>query len=211
MSLFYELQEYLKTEYGSLSLTQPLFFKGIPALRFDLQQESFGSRDDDYFIEVDKRIKRIFNTVTNDQDKVILFYNYFTWKRRKIRKGNYLLKQMNKDTAVYKFKRRYSTTLGHNYSKGNASCQLVIKDRVKNINFYNIFTAIANNDFGIDPKISGELYIVNQTQKTVMLMYDDRGCDLLSNNVLLLKEFYKELSDLVLEVNRDEIEKYLSI
>jgi hypothetical protein len=42
-------------------------------------------------------------------------------------------------------------------------------------------------------------------------MYDDRGCDIISSNVQLLKAYYKELSSLVLEVNRSEIIERLGL
>lgn len=66
-------------------------------------------------------------------------------------------------------------------------------------------------DFNRIPSITGELFVVNRTKQTVMLMYDDRGCDLISSNSELLKGYYESLTGLILEVNRPEIIKRLQI
>jgi uncharacterized SAM-dependent methyltransferase len=66
-------------------------------------------------------------------------------------------------------------------------------------------------DFIRKPFIKGELYVVNLTKQTVTLMYDDRGCDLISPNASLLKYYYTKLTNLILEVIRPEIIQRLQL
>ncbi|WP_299287299.1 DUF3885 domain-containing protein [uncultured Mucilaginibacter sp.] len=210
MKPYKELQDYLQNKFSGLKLTQPLFFNEVPGLRFNLQDEQFElSGGVDYLIEVNKRVNKIFKTITDDEDNLILYYNCFTWKRRKIRKGNFLFKQLINPELVYQFRR--SKDVEDKYWISDHSCQLIIMDKARNINFKNIFMSISNNDFYIKPRLDGELYIINKTKNSIFLMYDDRGCDLISYNIDLLKNYYVELTTLILEPNRAGIKERLEI
>ncbi|WP_295768525.1 DUF3885 domain-containing protein [uncultured Mucilaginibacter sp.] len=131
-------------------------------------------------------------------------------EKRKIRKRGYLFNQLRHSTKLeYEFRKRKYTSYNHAFSKAEGACQLIVKDKACNINFKNIFTSIANNDFFIIPRIEGELYIVNESKKCILLMYDDRGCDLTSYDIPFLQNVYTECSQIVLEANREEIKRRL--
>jgi hypothetical protein len=219
MNLFTELKSHLDNHFKGIMLLRPLFFSGIPALRFELPDSLLETNDDAYFIEVVKRMDRIHSITTSESDSMILFYRKYTnKKRRKIRKTNYLFKQLNAPTVTTQYKRNKKSgadVYGDYVVSSVRSCQVVIKDKACNINFHNLFVATANMDFGNRTPIlahaEGELYIINLSRNTVTLMYDDRGCDVISLDVDLLRHYYKELSDLILEFNRPEIIENLQI
>ncbi|GGI49505.1 hypothetical protein GCM10011425_07170 [Mucilaginibacter galii] len=207
-----QLHSFLDNVFKSLKLTQPLFFKGFPALRFDLQDEMLDTSDDAYFTEVVRRMNKIHEITTSKNDEVLIMLQRYTYKRRKIRKYSYLFKLFNEATATYQFKRSKAPIYKANGDTvADRSCLVIIKDKACNINFKGIFVGISHADFGRTPIIRGELYIVNLTKATITLMYDDRGCDLVSNNIQLLKDYYVELNDLVLEANRSDIIERLNI
>ncbi|OKS86766.1 DUF3885 domain-containing protein [Mucilaginibacter polytrichastri] len=215
MTLNSELKQYLAKNFPGLQLTQPLFYKKIPGLRFDLQDEKLeaGSNNNlqEYLAEVNRRINIIYNEVINANDDILIFYNCYTWKRRKIRKSNYIIKQLLNPLPPHQFKRTNTPPNNDKYFKGDRSCQLIIKDKASNINFKNIFKAISHTDFYFRPVIEGEVYIINETTNIIILMYDDRGCDVISNDIPILRSYYNKLSDLVLEYDREQIIKTLSL
>jgi hypothetical protein len=215
MTLNTELQQYLAENFKGLQLTQPLFYQNIPGLRFDLQDEKLeAGRDNklqEYLADVNRRISLIYNEVIDTDDDILIFYNCYTWKKRKIRKSNYLIKQLSKTLPDHQFKRTNTPPNNDKYFKGDRSCQLIIKDKASNINFKNIFEAISHTDFYFKPVIEGEVYIINKSKNTIMLMYDDRGCDVISNDIPLLQSYYNKLSDLILEYDRKQIIETLSI
>ncbi|SDT55764.1 protein of unknown function [Mucilaginibacter mallensis] len=214
MSLSAELKIYLDVNFKGLKLFRPLFFAGAFGLRFDLQDAVLETSEDAYFEEVVRRMDKIHAITTTENDDILLLYRKDTYKRRKIRLANYLFKQISKNATIELKRRR---TPFYDYEGVNASvrsCQVLIKDSVNNINFHNLYVAISNMDFGRSPVLEdreGELYIINLTRNTVTIMYDDRGCDIISYDVSLLKEYYNQLSDLILEVNRPEIINKLNI
>lgn len=217
MNLFTDLAIFFNNNFEGAKLFRPLFFNGIPALRFDLQDPLLDTDDDAYFTEVVKRMYRIHAATTSANDSIILLYQKYTDKRRKIRKKNYLFKQLNPYTASIQFKRNKRPVIDIDRAfarPADGSCQVIIKDKASNINFHNLYIATSHMDFNRIPLLTphgGELYIVNLSRNTVTLMYDDRGCDLISPNVDLLRSYYNELSDLILEDNRAQILKTLKV
>jgi hypothetical protein len=212
MNLFNQLTFYLNAHFSGIKLKQPLFFSGVQGLRFDLHDEYADTSSDAYFDEVVRRMGEIHEITISRDDDIMILYQTYTFKRRKIRKYNYLFKQFEATMASTQFKRN-KTIIYENgpYCKADKSCQVIISDKAANINFTHIYLSIANMDFNRRPFIKGELYVVNLTKQTVTLMYDDRGCDLISPNIDLLKEYYKKLTNLILEVNRPEIIERLKI
>lgn len=212
MNLFSQLSSFLDAYFNGKKLKQPLFFSGFPGLRFELQGEKADTSNNAYFDEVVRRMGEIHAVTVSPDDDILILHQKYVFKRRKIRKYNYLFKQFEASTASMQFKR--SKTIIYDdgpYSKGDKSCQVIITDKAANINFSAIYLSIANMDFNRRPFIKGEVYVINLTKQTVTLMYDDRGCDLISPNADLLKGYYKKLTNLILEVNRPEIMQRLQV
>ena len=212
MNVFSQLKSYLDAHFGGIKLKQPLFFSGVTGLRFDLQDKELCTSNDNYFDEVVRKMEKIQAVTISPDDDILILYQKYTYKRGKIRKHNYLFKQFDPNTAKIEFKRNKTIIYEDGpYCRGDNSCQVLISDKAAKINFSNIYLSIANMDFNRRPFIGGELYVVNLTKQTVMLMYDDRGCDLISLNTNLLKDYYQKLTNLILEVNRPEIIQRLQL
>lgn len=212
MNLFSQLSSFLDAYFNGIKLKQPLFFSGFPGLRFDLQDQKADTSNDHYFDEVVRRMGEIHAVTISPDDDILILYQKYVFKRRKIRKNNYLFKQFEANTARIQFKTNKTLIYGDGpYCKGEKSCRVIITDKVANINFNAIYLSIANMDFNRRPFINGEVYVVNLTKQTVTLMYDDRGCDLISPNAELLKGYYKKLTNLILEVNRPGITQRLQV
>ena len=115
----------------------------------------------------------------------MLFYQKYTYKRRKIRKTNYLFKQLNTVTAAIQYKRNKTNVYGVDITPSDGFCEVVIKDKACNINFHNLYVATANMDFGnrtpMLANCDGELYIINLSRNTITLMLMMiGGCDIIS-------------------------------
>lgn len=212
MNPFSQLSSYLDAYFNGIKLKQPLFFSGSPGLRFNLQDQKADTSSDAYFDEVVRRMGEIHAVTISPDDDILILHQKYVFKRSKIRKYSYLFKQFDANTAGIQFKRNKAIIYEDGpYCKGDKSCQVIITDKAANINFNAIYLSIANMDFNRRPFIKGELYVVNLTKQTVTLMYDDRGCDLISPNADLLKGYYKKLTNLILEVNRPGIIQRLQV
>jgi hypothetical protein len=212
VNLFTEAQAFLNANFKGLQLKQPLFYQQYPALRFDLQDENLHTTNANYFEEVLRRMQRIHELTTSDQDDILILYKKLTYRRSKIRKRSYLFKQFNLHTATFQLKRKpYPLYAEEGNSSAYKSCQLILKDKAGNINFSGLYLGIAHMDFNRKPVIYGEVYILNLTRQTITQMYDDRGCDVVATDISLLQGYYNQLSDLILEWDRAEMIKRLKL
>ena len=132
MNLFNQLTSYLDAHFNGIKLKQPLFFSGIPGLRFDLQDEKTDTANDAYFDEVVKRMGEIHAVTISPGDDILILYQTYTFKRRKIRKYNYLFKQFDASTASIQSKgiKPSFTRMGHIVRETNlVRSSLVIKQQ----------------------------------------------------------------------------------
>jgi hypothetical protein len=211
MNVLAQLQNYIANDFDGLKLNNALFYQGVPGLRFDLQDESLTTADEIYFKEAERRMRLIHQLTTSPSDQMILLLNKETSKRGRIKTGSYLFKQL-KTPIAYNWGRRKSKIFAYPYYKGMRSCQLALRGLVSDVNFENVYKAIANIDFpSRQPRLKGDLYLVNLTRSTITMMYDDRGCNIISQDIPLLKSYYQELSSLILEYDRPAIIERLSI
>jgi len=203
MTLFTDLNLYISDKFDGLFP----FFRGLPYLRFDLQDVVVeAGTSPAYFDEVLRRMALVQQVTIDPDDDIIMHYITVLRKRRKLRLSNYLFKQFDLNTVAYQFERKPIWK-----SRGYKPLQILFEDKAYNINFSGIFTGIAHHDFAIEPRIEGEMRIINKTKNTIIHMYDDRGCDIVSKDINLLKDYYFKLNDLILEYNRTEIVQRLGI
>ena len=90
-------------ELSKLKLEKPLFYNCNIGIRFEIGPESISLwKDSDhkyinskYFEEALTRALSIFHTVFDKDDSISITYQIYSDGRRKIRKGNYLFKQID--------------------------------------------------------------------------------------------------------------------
>jgi len=137
----------------------------------------------------------------------------FDWKykRRKIRFGNFIFKQIDK---LRKAELYYSKEQGL-YCPDDNYDVAIIKLTSDRINLENIFTAIGHSDFPPrQPRLdnsrsltSKEVYFLNIGKKFIFHMYDDRGLDIIAKDKETLRSIYERHSDLILSYDREQIDK----
>lgn len=204
-----EYRQFLNDNFKGLRLKMPLFYSWNYGLRFDLQ--SGDTSTDEYFEEVTRRASTIFQTAFANSDHVYLVLLDWKYKRRKIRFGNFIFKQISN---LHKSEVCYSRETGLYSSKDNFDVA-IIKLTADRINFENIFTAIGHSDF--PPRLptldrnrsltNKEVYFVNIGKKLILNMYDDRGLDIIATDKETLRSIYERHNDLILGYDREQIEK----
>lgn len=203
-----EYRQFLSDNFKGFRLQKPLFYSWNVGLRFDLQVGN--TNTDEYFREVTKRASTIFETTFDNSDKVFLVFMDYKYKRRKIRVGNFIFKQIDnlKKTEI-----SYSIEKGLYQSDRNFDIA-IIKLNVGRINYKNILTAIGHSDFPTrQPRLndsnfltSKEIFFVNINKKLIFHMYDDRGLDIIAINEETIKPIYTKHSDWILDYDRTQID-----
>ena len=73
-----------------------------------------------------------------------------------------------------------------------------------------IIEGIANLEMGFEPCIPQDLVFFCPLTTNALHIYDDRGCDIWSNDKETLRIIYKSLNDWILDYNRKEIDETAS-
>lgn len=69
-----------------------------------------------------------------------------------------------------------------------------------------IIKGIASLEMGGEPFITQRVYFFSPKNQTGFNIYDDRGCDIWSNEIKELKPIYENLNSWILDYNRNEID-----
>lgn len=211
MNIKQSYKQFLNDYFKGLKLRSGLFFHWDIGLRFDLQKGEVGS--DDYFEEVFKRSTTLFQAAFGPNDNVMLVLMDYKYKRNKIRFGNFCFKQItglnNQDITYLKAYKLYDPL-----DCLDVRNLAVIKTNIEKINYENILIAIGNTDFSwrqprLDKKgvlTSKGVFIINTDRELIFHMYDDRGLDIIANDVEQLRSIYSQYNSWLLESNRAKVD-----
>lgn len=210
MSKKREYYKILQEKFGNINLNKPLFYNNQFGLRFSLQENELN--DEDYFENCYNRSIELFENLFSKDDEVLIVLNEYKWRNRRIRKHNFIFKQI-KDLKLHKLEYK---KLNNNTNIWN---QVILKTNVDKIIYKNIFKAIINIDFpekhpildNCKNNLNKEIFFFNIEKEIVFHIYDDRGVDVIANNIETLKPIYFKFKDLILSYDLPKIEKILSL
>ncbi len=173
---------------------------------YQFQDETFSIYNEDYFSTVNSRALKLYNAIMSKDDKLFLVYQRTSWDRQKIKKCNYVLRQIEElDYSCIRYKK-----LKNPYDPewfGTTLKRAILSTKVKLVNTQNILQAIANQDFGDrNPRFEGEVFFINTTKNIIFNMYDDRGLDIIAKNKETLRNLYHDFNDWILEYDRMRID-----
>ena len=205
-----------------IKLEQPLFYNNTFGLRFEIGPVELdiwidfdkGISNKEYFDVAFARAVSIFESVFSPNDDISIAYQIFSYGRNKISKNNFVLKQIsdikNRNVKFTKHREIYSEDLD-----GKRMCwrRVTIANlKVKDVNSRNILLALINNDFSLRriPSLHGECFFINHTKGLVLLLYDDRGMDVVALKKDTLQNLYQSHNEWILDRNREEIDRVFS-
>lgn len=150
-----------------------------------------------------KRGKVLFDEVFNNSDKIqmIFFISKYSSKN-KIEK--FLLK--NKFAIIDSF---VTGTWDWEDDEFRTTV-LVIETDKENFRALKVIDAICYQDFYEYGKlrIKSPFVFYNSDTKTILNIYDDRGCDVWSDNIQEQKRIYKKYNDWILDYDRENISNF---
>jgi hypothetical protein len=203
-----------------IKLERPLFYNSPFGLRFEIgpsDQEIWNDENKKlnrkYFSVALERAMNIFQGVFDPSDNIEIVYQVFSDGRRKIKKRSFIFKQVkslaNANIDLSDHRDIYSEDLDY---KCECWKRVTISGiTASEIDTVQIFKAAINTDFpSLKPQFNGECYLINRTKQLVLNLYDDRGMDIVSNNKESLNGLYKSHNNLILDYDRESIDKVFS-
>jgi hypothetical protein len=198
---------HFEIDFSNLKIQKPLFYNWPIGLRFEIGPPEIGTGiglNDLYFKEAHKRSVAIFEACFANGDEIIVVYQQYSDGRKKIRKSNYVLKQIEKNGKFEQYDVRDIYELEY-----KCKCwKRVIVQGLKrdDINYSNILLALVNTDFARRPSTNGECYFINSTTGLILNLYDDRGMDVISKTSEVLKPIYERFNDWLLDYDRKDMD-----
>ena len=202
-----------------IKLEQPLFYNNTFGLRFEIGPSSLdiwtdfdkGMLNKEYFDIAFERAVSLFDSVFSPNDDISIAYQTFSYRRNKIKKGNFVLKQVsdikNRNVKFTKHREIYSEDL---YDKRMCLRRLTVRElKVKDVNSRNILLALINGSKRL-PSLNGECFFINHTKDLVLLLYDDRGMDVVALKKDALQNLYQSHNEWILAHNREQIDRVFS-
>ena len=203
-----------------IKLERPLFYNSPFGLRFEIgpsDQEIWNDENKKlnrkYFSVALERAMNIFQGVFDPSDNIEIVYQIFSDGRRKIKKRSFIFKQVkslaNANIDLSDHRDIYSEDLDY---KCECWKRVTISGiTASELDTVQLFKAAINTDFpSLQPQFNGECYLINRTKQLVLNLYDDRGMDIVSSNKESLNGLYKSHNNLILDYDRESIDKVFS-
>jgi hypothetical protein len=167
-------------------------------------------------LQATKRATTIFNETFDNLETEIWFIIY-EYKNGLFNQPNdFLLHQISETIKVtfYDNLEQVETQMLTEQENGDFTCDkteariIIGKLKVKDIKTEIILNGIANNEMGLEPSISQNVYFLDPTTNNGFHMYDDRGCYVWSDKAEKINSIYKTRNNWIAEYHRNEIDEY---
>lgn len=204
-----EFKQFFKQYFEDFEVRIPMFYLWDIGLRFDLQKvftNPVSPDNDAYFKECLFRAIQIFETAFEPTDEIYLIIYSFKRKKHKIRRGNFIFKQIKDLDFANIFFRRINQL----YEPGDRTDRwnrAIILTEINKIDYEQILEGQINTDFWKrSPRICEEVFFVNINKRIVFNIYDDRGLDIIATDIEAIRPIYEKHKDWILSRNREKIE-----
>jgi hypothetical protein len=215
------LQEYLHTTFPGLVLKPSLYLQWKTGIHFGLAQEMYQFKDNgklnlQMFDTVYSQALAIFNDLFSEEDEIFLVTNVYHRKDSNSRtkpikvyknsvKNKNLVFHLKQETLPYVFE---------DEANDYYTAQYCLKCRKQDLRYPLLIRAACNEDFPLKPKFGREkgmfypdVFFINVSKNLIFFIYDDRGCEVISDNKETLRPLYEKYNDWLYEYNRKEIKR----
>ncbi|MBP3951745.1 DUF3885 domain-containing protein [Bacillus suaedae] len=218
-----EVKEYLNTYFPGLCLGASLYNQWDTGIHFELGEGIYQIKDDDTlnldrFERVYKQSLSIFNFLFSEQDDIFLVTNVYHHKSNKKRMRQTKVYDRFLKNKKLKFNVRQETLpfifADEEEADGCYTSRFFLKCKKRDLDYLLLIKAICNEDFPLKPKLGGEngsyypdVFFINASKNIIFFIYDDRGCEVISDQIEALRPLYNEYKNWIAEYNREEVEQ----
>lgn len=191
----------MNTIINQYDFSKPFFYNNNVGIRFEI---GIGDTNDEVYIpNANTRAITIFEDLFDVDDDILIIVNSFRENDETNSISDNILDCLGEDICL-----SYNL-LPNVYDEEDEDYKMVqfyIECKIRHLDYEKLIRMICNSDFGIEPMIDDEIYVVNITKDLVYHLYDDRGLDVVSNDVDILKDIYRKRNSWILEYDRQRID-----
>ncbi|SFS56852.1 DUF3885 domain-containing protein [Paenibacillus sp. 453mf] len=208
------VDQYMKDHFPSLILRPPLFYSWDIGIRFELGDPHLYDVDKNQYMDrVYSRSIELFKELFVKDDDLLLVTNaYFAYKlKNQIKKVNLYRRYIKNRQILWNLKLNVIPDIfaepDEIPDEDNKTYRFQIACKVSDLDYLNLIKAICNKDLGTKPSIKHDVFFINLGKGIIFHIYDDRGCDVVSNSTSVLKNIFIKYNDWILNYDRESINK----
>ncbi|WP_446680341.1 DUF3885 domain-containing protein [Bacillus capparidis] len=168
----------------------------------------------DYFNQVYHQALSLFHDIFSADDKILFVSNIYQNRnhakrsKKKVKIYNHYIKNKN---VLFRLKQE---TLPYMFddeddAESYCTCQFSLECRKQDIRD-PLLKAICNQDFqSLKPRFNDlnypDEFFINVTKGVIFFIYDDRGCEVIANDIETIRPLYEKYTNWVDEYYREEI------
>ncbi|MFD2746068.1 DUF3885 domain-containing protein [Paenibacillus yanchengensis] len=208
------LDDFLLRIFTGVHLKSPLFYNVPIGIRFELGGNivAFEERAE----QVKERAITLFDAINQSDDNIYFVLFMDSWNEHPIKAFekdvfkvfvNYV-KRIDLDKICMKeqeFRHKEADEIDD-----TVTIRYCAKVKVQDVDVNSLIGAIANRTLGLEPTVSGDIYLINETNRTIFHFYDDRGLDIVAENTKVLKKVYEQYNHWILDYDRERINEIFS-
>jgi hypothetical protein len=208
------IKEYLTNNFAELNLSS---LRGKYNIRFELGGK-IENGTTERINQVVNRASEIYNQAIGNNEIIISIEEYETDFYDLENKNQPYLSELITFENLDRFKGPFEQTYYETDKSGNSiehifedkiDCDLLIgKITLDKETVSKIIRGKANLEMGFEPAIPQNIYFYSISKRIGFRIYDDRGCDIWSDNKENLKPIYESLNRWILDYDRPEIDSY---
>ena len=206
------LNKYLKDNFPDLQLCKPLFYNSKIGLRFEIGCPDIDYLDKRYLEFVYIRAIMLFEELFYPDTDIYLIVNTHRSIEDMEDENNMkdiiemYLKDKDKHDKIDLIKLPYCYQ-EEDEEVLSITFRYCLSCKLGDIDYKEILKAIGNQDMGIEPLITDEVFFINKNNHIVYHLYDDRGLDIVANRKITLKKIYKKYNKWLLDYDGKIIDK----
>ncbi|KQO18317.1 DUF3885 domain-containing protein [Paenibacillus sp. Leaf72] len=209
------LDHFLLHYFKSLPLKSPIFYNAPVGIRFEMGGDicEAAARAE----KVKSRALALFNAINRCEDFIYFVLFMDSWDEHPVTLfekdvyktfNDYIsgipISEVSKQEQEYRYK-------SPDDADDIVTVRYYARVKLQNLNVNSLLEAIANRSLGLEPIIDGDIYIINETNKTIFHLYDDRGLDIIAEKVETLRGIYEQYNDWILDYDRKKVDEWFTL
>ncbi|ANY65934.1 hypothetical protein BBD42_05240 [Paenibacillus sp. BIHB 4019] len=201
--------------FKGLPLKSPIFYNAPVGIRFEMGGDicEAAARAE----KVKSRALVLFNAINRYEDFIYFVLFMDSWDEHPVTLfekdvyktfndyiSGFPISEVSKQEQEYRYK-------GLNDAGDIVTVRYYARMKLQNLNVSPLLEAIANRSLGLEPIIDGDIYIINETNKTIFHLYDDRGLDIIAEKVEVLRGIYEQYNDWILDYDRKIVDELFTL
>lgn len=208
-----QLKDFMEENFPDTELKPALFYHWDIGIRFELGLEWKRGEDypnNPYVLECYEKTIALFEFLHSPIEDIFVVMDINDLdKKKKLKPQLKNLSPYINKTMRFKLKHQeFPESLSE--ESGEETCNInrfILKCKTTDLNYRSLLKAVCNQDLGLKPSMSHNIYFINIQRKTIFHVYDDRGCDLLAASSDAIKDVYRRYNDWILDYDRSKIDR----